>query len=162
MVPTNTRAALPDDRLILRLANEIAMDLYPVETILEHHQVSVETWDKLKSTPVFLRALAGALEEWNAAGNAKERVKIKAAVMIEDWLPTLYGRMNDRDESLSAKIEAGKFVARLADMGVTGAVQSASGTEKFSVTINLGASHQIVVEQKAVSQVIEAEVVSSD
>jgi hypothetical protein len=142
---------------LLRLARELAIDLNDVDTILKNHDVSLESWGKIKDHPLFVKVLKEEIALWESAKNTEERVKIKAASMIEHWLPELYSRLNNGEENLAAKIEGAKFAAKLAGMGLAGTDINAIG-ERFSVTINLGADSQLVKIDKLVTpQVIEHE-----
>jgi hypothetical protein len=141
---------------LLKLAREIAVDIQPLETILEVHQIPFETWLEIKQSGRFLQLLNEAAEAWNTALNAQERVKLKAAAMLEEWLPELNNRMHDRNESLPAKIEGAKLVAKIAGVGERAAIEGSVG-ERFSVTINLGSDTQLKFDKALPVKVIEHE-----
>ncbi|RZN09646.1 hypothetical protein CWO91_16595 [Bradyrhizobium genosp. SA-3] len=104
--------------------------------------------------------LASEVEAWNTALNTSERVKLKAAAMLEEWLPELNNRLHDTEEALPAKIEGGKMLTKLAGMdGRTGEV--AGGGERFSVVINLGNHGPAIEISKEMPKVIEGEVIAS-
>jgi hypothetical protein len=157
MSETKELAPLYSDVTLLRLAREIAWAIHPLEAILKVHDLSMETWETIKNLPRFQRYLESEMVAWHTAGNAHERVKVKTAVMLEEWLPELHARMHDQRELLSAKIEAGKLVARLAGMGLEKAGINGGEGERFSVTINLGADNQLKFEKQATPKVIEAD-----
>jgi hypothetical protein len=159
MPDTSELVPLYSDVTLLRLAREIAWEIYPLEMILNTHKIEPQTWEIIKNLPRFQAYLESELVAWHAATNAHERVKVKTSVMIEEWLPELHARMHDRSEGLNAKIEAGKLLARLAGMGLDKANISGEGGEKFSVTINLGADSQLKFEKQITAQVIEGEAV---
>lgn len=121
----------------MKLAREIAMDIYPIETILKQYSITPEKWEQLRENGRFKLLLESESAAWNTALNTHERVKLKAAAMMEEWLPELNNRIHDRDENLPAKIEAGKMISRIAGMGMPGQVEGAQ-PERFTVTINLG------------------------
>ncbi|MGZ5095546.1 MAG: hypothetical protein ACXWCH_30895 [Burkholderiales bacterium] len=88
--------------------------------------------------------------------NTPERVKVKAAAMLEEWLPELNNRLHDGDESLTAKIEGGKMLTKLA--GMDGRADVAVGGERFTFTINLGAAAApITIEKDVTPKVIDHE-----
>lgn len=143
---------------MVKLAREIAMDIQPIEAILKHYEIDQKRWDELLRNSRFKALLASESEAWNAALNTHERVKLKAAAMLEEWLPELNNRLHDRQENLPAKIEGGKilksiagFDGRQADVGL--------GGEKFTVTINLGAATAPIEISKEITppKVIEHE-----
>lgn len=146
------------DALLVKLAREIAMDINPIQTILKQYSIDPETWAKLQSNARFQSVLASEVEVWQSALNTHERVKAKAAAMIEEWLPELNNRLHDQEEALPAKIEAGKMLTKIAGMDNTrGDVAGAGGGERFTVTINLGADTKPITIEKETQKVIEHE-----
>lgn len=145
-----------DELLYLKVAREIAMDIQPLETILTSHGVAQSQWETMQNHPGFQRLLQSQIEAWQAAENVHERVKIKAASLVEEFLPELNTRIHDSRESLTAKIEAVKLARDLAGMG-RNSVDAAVAGEKFSVTINLGADQSFKIEKDITPKVIDHE-----
>lgn len=143
------------DVKFLRIAREIAMDLNTVETILENYQLTSKQWEDLKSDANFLRLLEAEVASWNAAGNTQERTKLKAGMLVEEWLTEANARIHDNKELLSAKTEVVKVLARIANMGQERSDQAAAGGQRFSVTINLGADHKLNFTKDVTPKVIE-------
>jgi len=150
-------AELQDEALLVRLVREIATDLYDIETILKRHDIDEEKWERLKANPRFRALLESEITAWQSALNTHERVKLKAAAMVEDWLVEAHSRLHDNTENLNAKNELAKLVTRIAGMGLTNADVQGSGGEKFQVTINLGADNQLKFEKELPSKVIDVE-----
>src|SRR5690606_862806 len=123
------------DTLYLRLAREIAINHYDLETILSRHSVEPKDWERIERDPQFLKLLEGEVAAWNSALNTHERTKLKAAALIEEWLPEANTRLHDNGQLLSARVELAKLLARIAGMGVNGAGVEGAGSEKFSVVI---------------------------
>lgn len=153
---TEARATM-NELTFLKVARELARDIYPLETILKNFDVSASQWETMQNHPAFKRLLQSEIEAWATAGNTHERVKIKAASLVEEFLPELYLRMHDPREALPAKIEAAKLARDLAGMGKSGVDAGVVG-EKFSVTINLGADQQLRIEKDVTPKVIDGEV----
>lgn len=147
------------DLLLVKVAREIAIDHFSLETILEHNQITPETWDKIKSMPRFQQLLVAEISAWQSAINTTERAKLKAAALIEEWLPEAATRLFDQREPLNHKTELGKLVARIAGIGVGPMGVEGGAGEKFSITINLGADQKLKVEKQLPPKVIDAEVV---
>jgi len=147
-----------DEATLVKLARELAMGIHEVETILETNQIDQNTWEVIQNHPRFKQFLETEMSNWGSALNTQERVKLKAAAMIEEWLPEAFARMSDRGESLSAKTELGKLVRDLAGFTKNGVGVEGVG-ERFSVTINLGADSQIKFEKEIAPKVIEGEVI---
>jgi hypothetical protein len=141
------------DILLVKLAREIAMDIQPLETILKQYSISPETWETLKSNGKFQNLLFSETEAWNGALNTHERVKLKAASMLEEFLPELNNRLHDRDEALPAKIEGAKLVTRIAGLGER--VDAVGGGERFTVTINLGEDAKLTFDKQLPAKIID-------
>jgi len=123
---------------VVRLAREIAMDIVPLADILKQYSISDETWSELQRNSRFKMLLALEVEAWSTALNTHERVKMKSASMLEEFLPELYARMHDREEAFPAVIEAAKTLAKMASIGNERGDALAAIGERFSININLG------------------------
>lgn len=144
-----------NDTTMLKLAREIAMDIRPLEDILETHEIDQSAWMVISTHPQFQSYLRTCIEEWQSATNTAERVRLKSLAFVEEALPEFYARAHDPKENLTAKTEVLKTVARFA--GVGGNVDHAVSGEKFSVTINLGNDQQLKIERDVTPQVIEGD-----
>ena len=142
--------------ILLKLAREIAMDIRPVEEILEIHKINGENWENIQKNPYFQGILSSEVEAWQSANNTSERLKIKSLAMVEEALPEFYARMHDPKEPLPAKTDVLKTIAKFAGVGGSD-FNAAVGGEKLSVTINLGADHQLRIEKEVTSKVIDHE-----
>ena len=143
---------------LVRLARELAIGILPLKTILESHQIDQNIWETIQKHPRFLQVLEAETVAWSSALNTHERVKLKTAAMIEEWLPEAYMKMHDANETLNSKTELGKLIRDLAGFTKQGVGVEATG-EKFSVTINLGADNQLKFEKSAGPVTIEGEMV---
>jgi hypothetical protein len=138
--PVKTNGIL--DLKFVALAREIAMGIRDLPEILESQRIDDAEWDQIKRNDRFITLLNSEVESWNSAVNSNERVKLKSAVLIEEWLPEANARLHDSRETLDAKTKTATLIARLAGMGLTGANIGEDGASKFSVTINLGGGAQ--------------------
>ena len=145
-----------NDVILVKLAREIAMNIHPLEDILKAHLIEPNQWENIQEMARFQSLLETESAQWNGALNTQERVKLKAAAMIEEWLPEANQRMHDRGESLSAKTELGKLVRDLAGFA-KGGIGIEGGGERFSVTINLGADASLKFEKELPPVIIDAE-----
>jgi hypothetical protein len=148
-----------DELLFVRLAREIAIDHHDIETILKTHQIDDETWLDIRANPQFRKLLEQQIAEWQSATNTHERTALKAAALVEEWLPEANARLHDRSETLNGKVELGKLLARVAGMGLTTAGVEGGSGEKFSITINLGADSKLEFKKELPPKVIEGEVI---
>jgi hypothetical protein len=140
---------------LLKLAREVAMDLHPLEDILKRHKVSKADFTRISKLTRFQALLTDAVTTWHGALNTHERTKLKAAALVEEWLPELNTRMHDPQESLNAKIEGGKLAARIAEMGLSKAGIEGGIGEKVSITINMGADSKLEFKKEAPPQIID-------
>ena len=143
------------DVMMLKLAREIAMDIQSIEDILKNQQVSAEQWEEIQRNQRFKSYLSNAVEEWQSATNTPERVKLKSMAFVEEALPEFFARAHDPKETLAAKTEVLKTIAKFA--GVGGSVEGAVTGERMVVTINLGADNQLRIERDVTPQVIEGD-----
>lgn len=146
--------AVVDDLTVMKLARELAKDIQPLEVILKFMALSPAQWDKINAMPHFQTVLRQECEAWAGASNTAERVKLKSLAFVEELLPEFYTRAHDTRELLSAKTEVLKTVARFAGVGATGGGDGGL-SEKFSVTINLGADRTLKIEKNLPTQVID-------
>lgn len=143
------------DKILLSLARELALDIKPLETVLKEYKIGPSEYDRLLKSARFRMYLDQEVAVWQTSVATPDRVRIKSAAVLEEWLPELYQRMNDPKEALSAKVEAGKLLAKMADIGTPKPGEAGSG-ERFSVTINLGADQSLTFEKTVTPRVIDA------
>jgi hypothetical protein len=139
-----------NDLELVKLAREIAMDIQPIETILKHYAISDEQWSKLQRSTRFISLLSSEVESWQTALNTHERVKLKSAAMLEEWLPELYRRMHNNDEAMPAVVEAGKMLSKLAGLGGEKDIGAGIG-ERFVINISMGPKVEPVTFAKDVT-----------
>jgi hypothetical protein len=156
--PTLTAAAKQEIDIV-KLAREIAMDLRPLDAILEHHRVALSEFEKLKRHPYFCRVLNAEVEAWHSAVNTSERVRLKSQAMMEEFLPDLYKRMVAPKEDLMKVVKGAELVAKLANLGAEG--KDINPSDKVVITINMGAE-RIQVAKQVTPQVIEHEPTPKD
>lgn len=151
-----TKSPSFNDVVLLKLAREIAMDMRDLGDILETHGVTAEEFAEISALGVFQEYLRQSVTEWQSATNTAERVRLKSMAFVEEALPEFFARAHDPEESLNAKVEVLKTVARFA--GVGGSVDSSIAGERLLVTINLGADQQLKIEKNMTPNVIEGDV----
>jgi hypothetical protein len=117
------------------LAREIAMDIFPIDQILELHQLTDLDWQRIQDNPKFQSTLKQLVGEWNATTSTRDRVKINAATGLESVLEVYIRDINDGSIPLAQRVEAGKFLARLGELDGQ-LVGSAGGG--FSIVLNIG------------------------
>lgn len=153
---------LHGDLLMARLARSIAQDIQELHQILNVNNVTPEQWAIIEKHPRFQKYLQEAILDWNAAENAPERVKIKAAASIEEWLPEAFAQMHNQDAPLLHRNDLAKLMAKLGGMDKSGVDVAGGGGERFHVTINLGGDAKLEYEKTLPSKVIEHEEATSE
>lgn len=142
------------ERDIVKLAREIAMDLRPLDVILEMHQVKRDEFERLKVNPYFVRVLSAEKEAWEAATNTHQRVSLKSAAMVEEFLPVLWSRMVQPKEDLLKVVKGIEHISKLAGMGKEKEGTS-DGADKVVITINMGADAKLQLTREVPGRVIE-------
>jgi hypothetical protein len=125
---------------LIRLAQEIAIDHSDIDEVLDRYHLSYDSWNLLLQFPRFAALLANEEEAWRSAKNTKERVKYKAAALIEGYLEEAQVALHDRNQTLIARTGLAKLVAGFAGIGMEEGSRfgSGGGGSGFSITINLG------------------------
>jgi hypothetical protein len=117
------------------LAREIAMDIFPVEQVLEIHKLTDDEWQKILGNQTFQSMLASMQRDWNSAANTRERVRVKAATGLESMLEQYVREIGDESIPLTQRVEAGKFLARLGELdGAHDRAGGAAGTVTINIT----------------------------
>jgi hypothetical protein len=137
---------------LIRLARELAIEIRPTDAILAEYAVSNAEWEHLSRWPWFQQLLQTEMAQWQAAGSTHDRVRLKSAVLVEEWLIEANRRLHDKDESLNAKVELFKTLARIANLG-TGDGEMAGGG--FRVVINIAGSPAVSRQLNVPSRVAE-------
>jgi len=84
-----------------QLPMEVALDIYPIEEILERAGMTMEEYATLCTSKAFQMALADARE---AAMSPDTRFQAKSAAIAEDLLPDLYNAVKGEDTSPQQKL----------------------------------------------------------
>jgi len=145
-----------DDIKLVKLARQIAMGIKELPDILFDHGLTLREWGEIRQLPSFGRLLEAEIKDWEGAGNTHERVRIKAAAMLEEYLPELYARLNDRDEPLMAKMKALELVSKVAEFGTKDIASGGSPGDKVQVIINLGSDTRAEYVKVLPDKVIDA------
>lgn len=132
---------VPLSELSAQLATEVALGLSGKDTLLERYGLTDEEWEKLKANRTFRSMVAEAVRTFKGDINAKRRIRLKASIAFEDSIPTLYAILHGKSTPFTARNDAAKLLARVAevdrpdpeDMPVAGA-----GGSGFQISINIG------------------------
>lgn len=134
-VPAPAGIDFTDEARLIRLARELAMEMRATDAILADYGVGTHEWESLSRSPRFQSLLVTEMAQWNAAQSTHDRVRLKSAVLVEEYLVEANRRLHDINETLSSKVELFKTLARIANLG-TGDGEGGSGGG-FRVVINI-------------------------
>ena len=148
-------ASVYDDMKLVKLAREIAMGIKDLPDILFDNGLVQYEFEAIQQLPHFNKMLAAELAAWGSAVNTGERVKLKAGAMIEEYLPELYARLNDRDEPLMGKIKAMELISKMAGFGQSDIPQAGAPGDRVQVIINLGADYKLEYQKQLPAKVID-------
>ena len=152
MAQTIATTPVSSDDMQARVALELAVGISPVADILKQFGLRKEQLKAMLQEQGFRNMVSQYKQEWLAASNAKERIRLKAAVMAEHNLLILHDIINDMDLNPTARLEAYKQVTALADVQPKKDVTDTGS--RFSVTINIPGAEPMSV---AADRVIEGE-----
>lgn len=128
-----------DEAKLVKLARQIAMGIKTIPEILFDNSLTLREFDEIKQLPLFGRLLSSEIKSWEGADNTNGRLRLKSAAMLEEFLPELYARLNDREEPLMAKIKALELTSKIAGFGDREAPTAGSPGDRVQVIIQLGA-----------------------
>jgi hypothetical protein len=148
-------AGLPDPDLLVRIARELATELYTLDQILIRYDIDKAYFDQAIGPNKFYQQVYNAyLQEWQSISSTHKRLAFAAAAALEDKLPTLANRMGDRNSGLGDAVATAKLFRDLAGIATPGPNQGAAAGDKFSISINFG-HHKVALETKVVAPIEE-------
>lgn len=133
-----------------QLARDLAIRMYDEPAILKKHGLTPEQFETLRRYEWFQKLVQQLSIEWNTPKNAQQRLATEALVGLESALPDMIARMKVKNEPLAGIAQLSKVLADIAGVGGANRVQ-APPTEKFTITINLGADQEIYEKSKAIT-----------
>lgn len=98
------------DQTMRVVARNLAMGIHDLDQILTFCNVNSQDFHRWKENPRFLMYLRAETEAWNNAQNVGERTKLKAGIVMEEWLPEAYTELRDRKTPLNQRVMLGQYV----------------------------------------------------
>ena len=127
-----------DQPKLAALAAELGAKLLPTEEVLKRFGLTPLDLKQLLQDPQFRHMITDFRREWNSPMSAKDRIKLKALLMVEDNLITLHQLFNNDLTNPTARLAAYDQMVKLADAAPKREA-AADGGSKFHLTLNLGA-----------------------
>jgi len=141
-----------------RMAYEMAARLSDPKDILARYGLNANQAKKLFKTPQFKQLYREAKAVWEADTSVKERIRAKAAMMVEDSLLEVFGMVHNTEIAAPSRLDAFKQIMQVADLGPKRSDSDGASGPHFSLTLNLGHGMQQRIEAQAIDG--EAEVVN--
>ena len=149
-LPVTTPTSTLDLPKMAALAAELGAELLPVGEILKRFDLEAGQLRHLLKNDAQLRMMIKDFKrEWNSPMSAKDRIKLKALLMVEDNLMELHRIFNQADINPTARMDAFKMMTELSDAKPK---KEAPDSAKFSLTLNLGAHRTEPFEISAEAQ----------
>lgn len=122
---------------------ELAARVNEPALVLEKYGIEPLELKFLRDIPAFRTAYREAAAFWKSDANTKERIAVKAAIMVEDSLFDIFDIVKNADSNLAARLDAFKQLKEIAqvDSKAVAAGMAAGGTgQRISINIKLGGS----------------------
>lgn len=145
-----------DAKLLRRIAKDIAMDLKPIESILNESGVTVEWFESIQNTRLFQDFLTEETASWGSAPNTAERIRLKYLMITEEVAPNMFEALLDTKSPVAQRADLLKTVAKLAGLDRQGD-SDAGSTGRIKITINMGAERPLQVEHQMSAPTIETD-----
>lgn len=150
------------DTIMRKVARDIAMDIYELDKILLGVGISMAEFMRWETHPRFLGYLSSEREAWLSAGNTAGRTKLKASIVLEDFMEQAHTELHDRKTPLAQRVELSKVLTKIAGIGISPvAGQGAGGGGGFRLQINIApgvgeAPKSITIDAKAMVDTSQA------
>jgi hypothetical protein len=141
------------------LALDIAAEIWPIQEIFTRHGLDRAAGEALLATPQFISQVETARREWGSLTNSAGRIRVKAAVALEDSIQELYAFIRNKEIPGAARVSAFKELRELSGISMAAAAER-NAAEAPTVNIYLS-GHTVpslsVRTTPARSRVIDAE-----
>jgi hypothetical protein len=135
------------------LAAELGAKLIPTEEVLRRFSLGPKDLAQLLKDPQFRHMVTDFRREWSSPMSAKDRIKLKSLLMVEENLLTLHTLFSNTQTNPTARLSAFKQMVDLADAAPAKAGVEGGGS-KFHLTLNLGSHAATPFTIDAVTQQI--------
>lgn len=129
---------LGKDIHVIKLAREVAIDHYPLNEVLDRYGVSTEDWEALQEYPRFQELLAFEKQQWHGALNTNQRVRLKSATLIEEFMEKGDAYLHDKETTFNSKIEFVKLLGKFAGLDAPAPTVGPAVGGRVTININMG------------------------
>src|SRR5271166_2741875 len=99
-----------------RLAWELAAEITPVPVLLTRYGISLPDFKQKLKDPMFRQAIREAKSIWKSDMNVQQRIRVKAAFLVEDSILDIFAIIKNESQPAAAKLEAFEKLLKTADM----------------------------------------------
>lgn len=125
-----------------RIAWEIAAEISDVPTICTRYGLSMAAFRAKLADPMFRTAIREAKSLWKSDLNVQQRIRLKAAFLVEDSILDIFAIIKNEHMPAAAKLEAFEKLMKTADMTPKAGKGDGAAAAGFKVVIQLGDSPQ--------------------
>lgn len=124
---------------------ELAAKINEPSDILEKYGISMGEFRFLRELNSFRVAYKEAKLFWNSDANAKERIAVKAGMLVEDTLLDVFDIIKNADANLAARLDAFKQLKEIAGVDARAQAAGAGGGngQRVFIDINFGGASRI-------------------
>jgi hypothetical protein len=131
-----------------RLIWDLVSNMRPAADILRNYGLEPGDLAIKARNDMFAGAYREAQRLWKSDMNIQQRIRLKAAFLLEDSLPTLFKIVMNENATASAKLSAIEQMQKIAI--VNNDPKKGETSEKHNITINIGATAPLVKIQAEV------------
>jgi hypothetical protein len=120
-----------------RLAWEIAAEITPMQDLLTRYGMTAADFSKKLKDPMFRIAIREAKSIWKSDLNVQQRIRMKAAFLVEDSILDVFAILKNESHGATARLDAFKKLLETADIMPT-KKQEGPTAGAFKINIILG------------------------
>ncbi len=131
-----------------RIAWEIAAEISDIPTICTRYGLSMSDFKKKLADPMFRTAIREAKAMWKSDLNVQQRIRLKAAFLVEDSILDIFAIIKNENMPVAAKLEAFEKLMKTADMTPKAKGAEGGTASGFKVVIQMGdsPSQKVVID----------------
>jgi hypothetical protein len=127
-----------------RLITDLVLNLKPKADVLANYGITMAELTAKAASPAWANMYREMDRVWKSEMNTAQRVRLKAALLLEDSLVPIYGIIANPNMPVAAKLNAFEQLTKVST--VANVPRDATGNgEKHSITINIGGDKAPVV-----------------
>lgn len=137
-----------------RIAWELAAEITPVPEVLARYGITPADFKKKLKDPMFRIAIREAKSIWKSDLNVQQRIRMKAAFLVEDSILDVFAIIKNESQGATARLDAFKKLLETADIMPTKQNSTGAQAGAFKINIMLGDSpdQRVTIDGTTISQ----------